>query len=102
MKFNVTITDPSPLIALGSLIFNGTSIWLYSTYDPQYVPFHVYLDSLDFASVRLPVSNLLYHGSNLDGNEQHTVTVQPARILESVIVEMDFGDKVDTMLSMDD
>ncbi|KAG9022417.1 hypothetical protein FS837_006374 [Tulasnella sp. UAMH 9824] len=75
---------------------------LYSTDDPKYVPFHVYLDALDFASVRLPVSNLFYHGSNLGANEQHTVTVQPARILESVVVEMDFGDKVDMKLSMND
>ncbi|KIO30722.1 hypothetical protein M407DRAFT_20252 [Tulasnella calospora MUT 4182] len=102
MKFNVTIASPSPLIALGSLIFNGTSIWLDSVWQTQSVPYTVYLDSTEFASVRSPSNDLLYHTTNLDQNEQHTVIIQPARLLDSVIVEMDLGAEADVMMSMDD
>ncbi|KIO30717.1 hypothetical protein M407DRAFT_242099 [Tulasnella calospora MUT 4182] len=102
MKFNVTITSPSPLISSGSLIFNGTLIWLYSVWEPQYVPYYVYIDSLTFVSTRVPSIDLLYASNPLDPNEEHTVTVQPARLLESVTVEMDLGDEADMMMSMDD
>ncbi|KAG8893216.1 hypothetical protein FRC01_013721, partial [Tulasnella sp. 417] len=102
MKFNVTISSPSPVIALGSLIFNGTSIWVNSVGVNQSVPYTVYLDSDDFGAVRTPSNALLYHASNLDPNDQHTVTVQPARLLESVIVETDLGDNTALLISMDD
>ncbi|KIO30718.1 hypothetical protein M407DRAFT_20248 [Tulasnella calospora MUT 4182] len=104
MKFNVTITSPSPLISSGRLFFNGTSIWAYSVLQTQYVPYYVYIDSLTYVSTRTPSSDLLYHSDNLDPNYEHVheITIQPARLLGSVIVEMDLGDKADTMMSMDD
>ncbi|KAG8898671.1 hypothetical protein FRC01_010819 [Tulasnella sp. 417] len=103
MKFNVTIAYPSPLIALGSLIFNGTSIWVNSVDETEYVPYYIYLDSLTVASVRMPsTGSLLYRNSYLDPNEQHTVTVQPARLLESVIIETDVGDETTIVMSTDD
>ncbi|KAG8953441.1 hypothetical protein FRC04_002283 [Tulasnella sp. 424] len=102
MKFNVTIAAPSPLIALGSLIFNGSSIWVNSVWETQIVPYTLYLDSLTFVSNRVPSDDLLYHAVNLAQNEEHTVIVNPARLLDSVIVEMDLGDEADMMMSMDD
>ncbi|KAG9043227.1 hypothetical protein FS837_009855 [Tulasnella sp. UAMH 9824] len=103
MKFNVTIASPSPLIALGSLIFNGTQIWLESVWETQNVPYTVYLNAEEYASVRSPSNDLLYHATNLrDLTEQHTVVVQPARLLDAIIIEMDLGDEANMMMSMDD
>ncbi|KIO30720.1 glycoside hydrolase family 5 protein [Tulasnella calospora MUT 4182] len=102
MKFNVTIASPSPLISSGSLIFNGTMIWLYTALGTEQVGYFVYLDSLTFVSIHFPQFDLLYDSLPLDPNKEHTATVQPIRLLESVIVEMDLGDEVDIMMSMDD
>ncbi|KAG8909075.1 hypothetical protein FRC01_007150, partial [Tulasnella sp. 417] len=102
VKFNVTIASPSPLIALGSLIFNGTSIWVNSVGVNQSVPYTVYLDSDEFGAVHTPSNDLLYHAGNLDLNDQHTVTVRPARLLESVIVETDPGDNYAITISLHD
>ncbi|KAG8953439.1 hypothetical protein FRC04_002281 [Tulasnella sp. 424] len=45
---------------------------------------------------------LLYRAVNLAQNEEHTVIVNPARLLESIIVEMDLGDEADMIMSMND
>ncbi|KAG9008885.1 hypothetical protein FRB90_008678 [Tulasnella sp. 427] len=102
MKFNVTINSPSPLLALGSLVFNGTAIWLGSVWETQSVPYTVYLDGKSFSDVRTPANDLLYYSAVLDPSEVHSLVLQPASLLKSVVVEMDLGDYADTMLSMDD
>ncbi|KIO30719.1 glycoside hydrolase family 5 protein [Tulasnella calospora MUT 4182] len=101
MKFNVTIASPSPLISSGSLIFNGTMIWLYSLWGAEHIGYFVYLDSLAFGSTHFSEIPLLYDSLPLDQNKEHTVTVQPARLLKSAIVEMDLGDETDMMISLD-
>ncbi|KAG8909076.1 hypothetical protein FRC01_007151 [Tulasnella sp. 417] len=58
-------------------------------------------ESGDTNGASYSTGNLLYHNSYLDPNEQHTVTVQPARLLESVIIETDLGDESIIMMRDD-
>ncbi|KAG8895893.1 hypothetical protein FRC01_012140 [Tulasnella sp. 417] len=102
MKFNVTITSPSPLIAAGSLLFNGTAVWLQSN-TPTTTSYAVNLDStpFDYADGQ-PSSNLLFHATTLSQDMEHNVLIQPASILERVVIEMDLGDQADAIMSLDD
>ncbi|KAG9050403.1 hypothetical protein FS837_005748 [Tulasnella sp. UAMH 9824] len=101
MKFNVTIASPSPLIAAGSLIFNGTAIWLRSGV-PTTSRYAVNLDSTAFDYANQPSPNLLFHADSLGQDMEHDVNIQPASILDTVVIEMDLGDQADVILSYDD
>ncbi|KIO30721.1 hypothetical protein M407DRAFT_20251 [Tulasnella calospora MUT 4182] len=100
--FYVPISFPSGLISSGSLIFNGTLITLNAVYRPPPFDFLVHIDSLTFRLSHFAGVNLLYQSDPLDPNKEHTVSVEPASILESVTVEMDLGDKADVMIGLDD
>ncbi|KIO20407.1 hypothetical protein M407DRAFT_245806 [Tulasnella calospora MUT 4182] len=102
MKFNVTIASPSPLIAAGSLLFNGTAVWLRSGM-PTTTPYTVNFDSIEFDyATGQPSPNALFYEDSLGADMVHNVNIQPASILDTVIIEMDLGDQADAIMSLDD
>ncbi|KAG8890377.1 hypothetical protein FRB98_008952 [Tulasnella sp. 332] len=90
MKFNQTLTSSSPLLALGSLLFNGTGIWLSgSQTQPSNAPYSVVLDSETSTFTTYPSSGALFTQFGLSSTEEHSVDINPSSILSSAIIEVD-------------
>ncbi|KAG8952027.1 hypothetical protein FRC04_005360 [Tulasnella sp. 424] len=102
MKFNVTIAYPSPLIAAGSLFFNGTAVWLRGEGIPTKVPYTVNLDSVEYNFVNGQLLSDALFWDDTSADKEHNVLIQPASILDNVVVEMDLGDQADAIMSLDD
>ncbi|KAG9018972.1 hypothetical protein FRB90_007736 [Tulasnella sp. 427] len=102
MLFNVTISSPSPLLTSGPLFFNGTAVWLQSGL-PTTTSYVVNLDSTEYTYTGgQPSTNLLFSSDSLTEDMRHKVIVQPASILDNVIIQMDLGDQADAIMSLDD
>jgi len=89
MLFNQSISVSSPLLALGSLVFNGTAIWLSGApNEPSNTSYDVILDTSNVTYKTYPSSGELF-AANVNPSMTHRVSVNPVSVLESAVVEMD-------------
>ncbi|KAG8900064.1 hypothetical protein FRB99_006274 [Tulasnella sp. 403] len=92
MKWNATITFPSPLLMAGSMLFNGTGLWLTSSTAHSGLNYTVSLDSSSSFSSTVNPSNLtLFQSRDLSTSSPHSFKISPASVLASVTVEMDLA-----------
>jgi len=98
MKFNVTIVSPSPLIALGTLIFNGTGVWLESAMESTNYTLQI-AGSLSYSGLSPPTDDM-FGVTDLPASVVHNLTITPASILGSAVVEMDLD--ADSIVTVDD
>ncbi|KAG9035345.1 hypothetical protein FRB95_011496 [Tulasnella sp. JGI-2019a] len=90
MKFNQTLTSSSPLLALGSLLFNGTGIWLSgSQAEASTTSYEVVFDSQTSAYSTYPSSGALFAQYGLSTTQEHHINVTPASIVTSATIEID-------------
>jgi len=99
MFYNVTISSPSPLIALGSLMFNGTAFWLNSALQASPVDYEVSVNSVVNSAVTSNSSTLLAYSLDLSPS-MYTVDVTPAYLLDSATIQMNLN--ADLMTEIDD